>query len=475
MRTRDALYINGQWRRPVARVPVSVLNPFDGSILGQFVPGGLDELNEAVDAASEALHAWQKLPVSARTDGLRRMAAYLEARLDEIADLLVDEVGMPIRWARPIQAEFPIENLRRHADLAESFSYVERTGVSEVRRVPVGVVAAITPWNYPLHQIVLKVAPALAAGCTVVLKPSEVTPLSAYLMADAAHAAGLPPGVFNLVVGVGMDVGSALVEHPLVNKVSFTGSTATGSAIAKVAAAKFKRLTLELGGKSPSIILPGADLKRAVRTTVARCMINSGQTCTALTRMLVPRKCHDQLAAYAAEMALAMPLGNPRLSTTRLGPLTTRQQRDKVLAYVVTGDREGARRFGDPRDLPNGLPDAGNFVAPVVFSEVTAQMSIAQEEIFGPVLCVLPYEDEHEALQIAESTQYGLAAAVWGASDAAAREFALHLRAGQVDINGGVFNASAPFGGFKSSGLGREAGIYGLAGFLEYQALQFQA
>jgi len=475
MRTRDALYIDGQWVHPGLTAPVSVLNPYDGSVLGQFVPGGLDEVNRAVEAASRAQRAWEQLPVQTRADGVRRMASYLEARLDELSNLLVDEVGMPVRWARPIQAEFPVENLRRHADLAESFDFVQHVRNSEVRRVATGVVAAITPWNYPLHQIVLKVAPALLTGCTIVLKPSEITPFNAYLMADAAHAAGLPPGVFNLVVGTGTEVGRALVEHPHVDKVSFTGSTATGSAIAKAAAAQFKRLTLELGGKSPSVVLRGAELERAVRATVSRCMINSGQTCTALTRLLVPRESHDQLAAYAAQVASSMPLGDPRQATTRLGPLTTRAQRDKVLAYVASGDLEGACRHGSPEKLPDGLPVAGNFVAPVVFSGVTAEMTIAQEEIFGPVLCVMPYDDEVEALAIAESTQYGLAAAVWGSTDGAAREFALSLRAGQIDINGGDFNSLAPFGGFKTSGLGREAGVYGLEDFLEYQALQFRA
>jgi aldehyde dehydrogenase (NAD+) len=474
MHIRDALYINGKWLRIEGVEPLSTHNPYDGSVFGQFVPGGEDEVELAVDSACHAQSEWAHTPVHLRAAVVRRMATYLESRVSELTDLLVAEVGMPIRWARPIQAEFPIANLRRYADLAEKFDFTQRVGNSDVRRVAVGVVAAITPWNYPLHQIVMKVAPALLAGCTVVLKPSEVTPLNAYLMADAAHAAGCPPGVFNLLVGTGAEIGRSLVAHPRVDKVSFTGSTSTGKAVAMAASAQFKRLTLELGGKSPSIVLPSADLERAVRSTVTRCMINSGQTCTALTRLLVPRELHDRAAVYAAEVVASMPLGDPRSPATRLGPLTTRAQREKVLGYVAAGDKEGACRYGDPEQLPGSLPISGNFVAPVVFSEVTPSMSIAKEEIFGPVLCVMPYDGESDALRIAESTEFGLAAAVWGGTDDIAREFALELRAGQIDINGGEFNALAPFGGFKKSGVGREAGVYGLDGFLEYQALQYR-
>ena len=340
-------------------------------------------------------------------------------------------------------------------------------------REPVGVVGAITPWNYPLHQIALKVAPALAAGCTVVLKPSEVAPFNAFILAEVVEAAGLPKGVFNLVTGFGPAAGEALVKHPQVDMISFTGSTRAGKRISEVAAQTVKRVALELGGKSASVILEDADLAAAVKGTVNGCYLNSGQTCTALTRMLVPAAQYEEAAKFAVEAAKAFTLGDPMSEATRLGPLSSRMQLDRVRDYIRKGVAEGAEVLTGGADKPEGLP-GGYFVKPTVFGKVKNSMTIAQEEIFGPVLSIIAYKDEEEAVRIANDSPYGLAGAVWSRDEARAQKVARRIRAGQVDVNGGAFNMNAPFGGFKQSGHGREAGVYGLEEFLEYKSLQLK-
>ncbi|MEO8717115.1 MAG: aldehyde dehydrogenase family protein, partial [Burkholderiales bacterium] len=386
---------------------------------------------------------------------------------------IAQEVGMPIKLAGRIQAGLPIANFANYAKIAREFRFEERVGNSVIVKDPVGVVGAITPWNYPLHQIALKVAPALAAGCTVVLKPSEVAPFNAFILAEVVEAAGLPKGVFNLVTGMGPVVGEALVKHPSVDMISFTGSTRAGKRISEVAAQQVKRVALELGGKSASVILEDADLAAAVKGTVNGCYLNSGQTCTALTRMLVPTSKYDEAAKLAVEAAKGFTLGDPLLETTRLGPLSSQAQLDRVRSYIKKGVEEGAELLTGGADKPEGVP-GGYFVKPTIFGKVKNSMTIAQEEIFGPVLSIIPYKDEEEAVKIANDSPYGLAGAVWSKDDARAQKVARRIRAGQIDVNGGAFNMNAPFGGFKQSGLGREAGVYGLEEFLELKSLQLK-
>ena len=377
--------------------------------------------------------------------------------------------------ARPrIQVGLPIANFANYAKIAREFKFEEKVGNSLVVREPVGVVGAITPWNYPLHQITLKVAPALAAGCTVVLKPSEIAPLNAFVLAEVIEIAGLPKGVFNVVTGLGAKAGEALVKHPGVDMISFTGSTRAGKRISELASASIKRVALELGGKSASVILEDADLATAVKSTVNGCYLNSGQTCTALTRMLVPEKHYDEAAKLAAEAAKSFVPGDPLDEKTRLGPLSSLAQPDRVRGYIKKGVEEGAQLIAGGAEPPEGAPAGGYYVRPTIFGKVKNSMTIAQEEIFGPVLAIIPYKDEEDAVRIANDSPYGLAGAVWSKDDAHAQRIARRIRAGQVDVNGGAFNMNAPFGGFKQSGHGREAGVYGLEEFLEYKSLQLK-
>jgi aldehyde dehydrogenase (NAD+) len=356
----------------------------------------------------------------------------------------------------------PVAVAGSYAELASTYEFEEKTGNSTVFHEPVGVVGAITPWNYPLHQIVAKAAPALAAGCTIVVKPAENTPLVARIFAECVHEAGVPAGVFNLVTGLGPVAGQALAEHPDVDLLSFTGSTAVGRRIGAIAAGMVKRVALELGGKSANVILPSADLARAVNVGVANVMSNSGQTCSAWTRMLVHRDQYDEAVELAA--AAAAKYGD------RIGPLVSARQRDRVRGYIEKGVAEGARLVAGGPEAPR---PQGWYVSPTVLADVTPEMTVAQEEIFGPVLCVLPYEDEEDALRIANGTVYGLAGAVWAGDEAEAVAFARRMDTGQVDINGGRFNPLAPFGGYKQSGVGRELGVHGLTEYLQNKSLQF--
>jgi len=374
-----------------------------------------------------------------------------------------------------VQAGLPLTVLRGYADLAVRPSSDETIGNSLIVHEPVGVVGAITPWNYPLHQIALKVAPALAAGCTVVLKPSEVAPFNAFILAEVMEAAGLPAGVFNLVTGFGPVVGEALVKHPEVDMISFTRSTRAGRRISEVAAQMVKRVTLELGGKSASIILDDADLPAAVKGTVTNCYLNSGQTCTAFTRMLVPEARYAEARALAAEAAATFVPGDPLSESSRLGPLSSQMQLERVRGYIRKGLEEGAELVAGGAEPPDGVAPGGYFVRPTVFGKVDPKSTIGQEEIFGPVLSIITYKDEDDAVRIANDTIYGLAGGVWSKDEARAQRVARRMRAGQIDINGGPFNMNAPFGGFKQSGHGREAGTYGLEEFLEYKSLQLKS
>ena len=471
---RDRFFIGGAWVAPSGKETIDVHDAGTGAVMGRVPLGDEKDVDRAVAAARDAFEAWSSTPSAERASYLERISANLKARADEIARLIAQEVGMPIKLSARIQAGLPIANFANYAKLVKEFQFEERVGNSLVVRDPVGVVGAITPWNYPLHQIALKVAPALAAGCTVVLKPSEVAPFNAFVLAEAIESAGLPKGAFNLVTGIGAQAGEALVRHPGVDMISFTGSTRAGKRISELASQSIKRVALELGGKSASIILDDADLPAAVKSTVNGCYLNSGQTCTALTRMLVPQSKYEEAAKLAADAAAGFALGSPLDEKTRLGPLSSKAQLERVRSYIKKGVDEGAELIAGGAEPPAGAPAGGYYVRPTVFGKVKNSMTIAQEEIFGPVLAIIPYKDEEDAIRIANESPYGLAGAVWSKDDARAQRVARRIRAGQVDVNGGAFNLNAPFGGFKQSGHGREAGVYGLEEFLEYKSLQLK-
>ncbi|MFJ8183889.1 aldehyde dehydrogenase family protein [Streptomyces sp. NPDC096105] len=462
MKAYDGMYIDGAWRPAAGPDVIEVVDPADEQVIATVPAGTVEDVDAAVRAARAALSAWAATPPAERAARLTALRDQLHARRDEIAATVTAELGAPEKLARTVHAGVPVAVAGTYAELAATYSFEERTGNSTVFHEPVGVVGAITPWNYPLHQIVAKAAPALAAGCTIVVKPAENTPLVARLFAECVHEAGIPAGVFNLVTGLGPVAGQALAEHPDVDLLSFTGSTAVGRRIGAIATGMVKRVALELGGKSANVVLPGADLARAVNVGVANVMSNSGQTCSAWTRMLVHRDRYDEAVELAA--AAAAKYGD------RIGPLVSARQRDRVRGYIEKGVAEGAR-------LAAGGPEAprpqGYYVSPTVFADVTPEMTIAQEEIFGPVLCVLRYEDEEDALRIANGTVYGLAGAVWAGDEAEAVAFARRMDTGQVDINGGRFNPLAPFGGYKQSGVGRELGVHGLTEYLQTKSLQF--
>ncbi|MER7479810.1 aldehyde dehydrogenase family protein [Streptomyces sp. NPDC126510] len=462
MKAYDGMYIDGAWRPAAGQDVIEVVNPVDGQVIGTVPAGTPADVDTAVRAARAALPGWAATPPAERAARLSALRDVLVARADEIAGTVTAELGSPPKFSQAVHAGVPIAVAGSYAELAATYAFEEKTGNSVVHHEPVGVVAAITPWNYPLHQIVAKVAPALAAGCTVVVKPAEDTPLVARLFADAVHEAGIPAGVFNLVTGLGPVAGQALAEHPGVDLVSFTGSTAVGRQIAAIAAGQVKKVALELGGKSANVILPSADLAKAVNVGVANVMSNSGQTCSAWTRMLVHRDQYDEAVELAA--AAAAKYGE------RIGPVVNAKQQARVRGYIEKGVAEGARLVAGGPEAPR---EEGYFVSPTVFADVTEDMTIAQEEIFGPVLSILRYEDEEDALRIANGTVYGLAGAVWAGDEAEAVAFARRMETGQVDINGGRFNPLAPFGGYKHSGVGRELGVHGLAEYLQTKSLQF--
>ncbi|MEU4131500.1 aldehyde dehydrogenase family protein [Streptomyces wuyuanensis] len=463
MKAHDGMYIGGTWRPAAGADTIAVVNPADEQVIAHVPAGSPEDVDAAVRAARDAFPGWAATAPADRAAGIAALRDVLAARADEIAATVTAELGAPPKLAGTVHAGLPILVAGSYAELAASYAFEEKVGNSTVLHEPVGVVGAITPWNYPLHQIVAKVAPALAAGCTVVLKPAEDTPLTAQLFAEAVHEAGLPAGVFNLVTGLGPVAGQALAEHPGVDLVSFTGSTAVGRRIGAAAGGAVKRVALELGGKSANVILPGADLGRAVNVGIANVMSNSGQTCSAWTRMLVHRDRYEEAVALAAEAVAKYVPGD------RLGPLVSARQRERVLGYIERGVAEGARLVAGGPEVPRGT---GYYVSPTVFADVTPEMTIAQEEIFGPVVSLMEYEDEDDALRIANGTVYGLAGAVWGDQDEAVA-FARRMDTGQVDINGGRFNPLAPFGGYKQSGVGRELGAHGLAEYLHTKSLQF--
>ncbi|HWE58056.1 MAG TPA: aldehyde dehydrogenase family protein [Solirubrobacteraceae bacterium] len=467
----DCNFIGGRWLVSADDARIEVEDPSSERLIALVPAGAPADADAAVTAAAEALDGWSRTSPAERAGYLHALADALESRADEVARLIVSDVGSIWKTALGIQAALPVAVLRSCAELLSTYEFEEQIGNSRVFKEPVGVVAAITPWNYPLHQVTAKVGPALAAGCTIVVKPSEVAPLTAYLLAECVAQVGLPPGVFNLVSGTGPVVGEALVTHSAVDAVSFTGSLAAGRRVGELGARTVKRVVLELGGKSANVILPGADLAKAVKVGVANAFLNQGQTCSAWTRMLVSAESHDEAVELAGAAAAAYQLGPPLDPATRLGPLVSEQQRKRVLSHIENAERAGARLVAGGSERPGELA-AGHFVQATVFADVRSDMAIAQEEIFGPVLAILPYDGEEDALRIANDSIYGLSGAVWAPSSEAAVQFARRMRTGQVDINGGRFNPLAPFGGYKQSGNGRELGRYGLEEFLQPKSVQ---
>jgi len=468
---RDSFYINGEWVKATSSDVLEVTTSGTGELYATVPAGTVEEANSAVEAASIAFSAWANTSAKERGEFLMRISEKLAERSDEIALDIAHEVGMPLMLSKGIQAGLPTMTFADNAQRAMDFAWEEEVGNSTLVREPVGVVAAITPWNYPLHQIANKVAAALAAGCTVVVKPSEVAPINAFILADIVHEVGLPKGVFNLVTGLGPVVGEAIVAHPKTDMVSFTGSTRAGKRVMQIAAEMVKRVSLELGGKSANIILEDADLSRAVGDGVFKCYLNSGQTCSALTRMVVPRSRLSEIEDLAITAASGLAPGDPVTGSSLLGPLVSAVQQQRVRDYITKGVDEGARLIYGGTTPPEGL-EKGYYVAPTIFSDVRNDMTIAQEEIFGPVLSIIPYDSEEEAIAIANDSNYGLAGGVWAGSDEKAFEVARKIRTGQVEINGGNFNVVAPFGGYKQSGIGRELGQYGFEEFLEVKAIQ---
>ncbi len=469
--TREALFIGGEWADPVGSGTLEVINSTTEEVMGTIPEGTAEDVDAAVTAARATFAGWSATPREERAGYLEAIANGLSERSEEIAVTVSQELGMPLKLSVQIQAGLPTMSFASMARLIDNVAWEQQVGNSLIVREPIGVLGAITPWNYPLHQIAAKVAPALAAGCTVVLKPSEVAPLNAFILAEVIEATGLPAGVFNLVTGTGPVVGEAIASHPEVDMVSFTGSTRAGKRVSELAAASVKKVAMELGGKSPNVILDDADFERAVVDGVAKCFLNSGQTCSALTRMVVPREkleLVEQIAAAAAEQFV---VGDPLEGETHLGPLVSAAQRDRVRGYIEKGQAEGAKLVTGGVEPPEGL-EQGFFVQPTVFSEVTPEMTIAQEEIFGPVLAIQPYDDEADAIRIANHTIYGLAGGVWSGDEEHAKSVARQIRTGQVEINGGTFNPLAPFGGFKQSGHGRELGHFAIEEFLQPKSLQ---
>jgi acyl-CoA reductase-like NAD-dependent aldehyde dehydrogenase len=471
LRSRDRFYINGQWLEPHGSGQLEVINSSTGDPVATVPEGDASDADRAVAAARAAFDGWAALPPAERADYLDKIKEGLKARIDDLLRVIAIEVGMPTSLSPAYQLGSPPFVFGYYADLARQFVFEKEVGNSLVVFEPVGVVGAITPWNYPLHQISLKVAPALAAGCTVVLKPSEVAPLNAFALADAVEEAGLPAGVFNLVTGTGPVVGEALASHPEVDMISFTGSTRAGKRVSELASQTVKRVALELGGKSANVILDDADLDTAVRRGVQQVLVNTGQSCNAWTRMLVPRDKQSEVERIAVEVFSETAVGDPLDAGSFVGPLVSKAQQERVQGYIRKGVEEGARLVAGG-DAPPAGHERGYFVRPTLFADVTPDMTIAQEEIFGPVISIIPYDTEDEAVRIANDSVYGLAGAVWSADPERAKRVARRIRTGQVDINGGGFNMLAPFGGYKQSGNGRELGEFGFEEFLEVKSLQ---
>ena len=474
MKNYDKIYINGQWVASEAKATISVFDSITEEVMATIPEGTAGDVNKAAAAAKAAFISWSARTPEDRASYMTKIAAALGARMDEIASAISRETGMSKPMSNMIQVGLPINSFTQAAAVATSFEYSREIGSSVVVREPIGVVGCITPWNYPLHQIAAKVAYAMAAGCTVVLKPSEIAPIDAFILAEIIDEIGLPAGVFNMITGTGPVVGEAMSAHVDIDMMSFTGSTRAGRRVSQVSAETIKKVALELGGKSANIICADLDTEtfaKAVSSGVGKAFLNSGQTCSALTRMLVPKARLEEAEAILTTTGNALVVGDPFEKTSHLGPLASAAQRDRVNGFIQKGIDEGAKVLVGGVGVPEGM-SKGYYVKPTIFSNVTTSMTIAQEEIFGPVLSVIAYNDEEDVIRIANDTVYGLAGGVWAADKDHAIAIARRMRTGQVEVNGGAFNANAPFGGYKQSGVGREYGDYGFEEFLEIKSMQ---
>src|SRR5918994_3986001 len=464
-------YYGGEWQKPTTADAIDIVSSATEDAVGRVPRGTADDVDHAVKAARKAFDThWSYTTPEERATWLEKLSDAMKKRVPQTAEAIAHEVGTAIGYATLVQVEFPVSMIALNAKFLRDHKLEEEIGNSLVVKEPVGVVGCVTPWNYPLHQVVAKVAPALAAGCTVVLKPAELAPLASMMLAEAAHEIGLPAGVFNVVCGAGRVVGEAIVTHPDVDMVSFTGSVAAGRRVASLAGDSIKKVCLELGGKSAFVVLDDAPFDKAIPAGVNNCMQNSGQTCSAWTRMIVPRARHDEAVEMAKAQLAKLTLGDPFDKNTRLGPLASASQRDSVIEYIEKGKKEGAQLVaggGKPAQFPNGY-----YVEPTIFANVDNRMTVAQEEIFGPVLSVIPYDSDDQAVSIANDSPYGLSGGVWAGTQERALDVAKQLRTGQVDVNGGRFNMLAPFGGYKKSGIGREIGPLAIEEFFQLKSIQ---
>ena len=470
MLVKDRFYIAGQWQEPKGSDATEVVNPATEEPVARVAMGNREDVDRAVAAARAAFDDWSQTTPEQRAQYLERIVAGLEARTDEIAQAITSEMGSPCSLVKPTQIGNPLFTFKEAAELARTYQWETDHGKTHVIREPIGVCALITPWNFPLNQIAGKVAPALAAGCTMVLKPSELAPLDAFILAEIIDEAGLPPGVFNLIVGAGPEVGEALAAHPEVDLVSITGSTRAGAAVATAAAPTIKRVAQELGGKSANLILPDADFSRAVKGGVRLAMFNSGQACNGPTRMLIPRQHQREIEDIVVKAVEGIVVGDPKDDKTYMGPISNRAQYERVIAFIQRAIDEGARLLIGGPERPTGL-DKGFYVKPTVFTDVRNDMLTAREEAFGPVLALIPYESEDEAIAIANDNPYGLSSYVQSGDLEHAKRVGRRIRAGHVELNGARWDQGAPFGGYRRSGNGREHGVWGLEEFLEVKAL----
>ena len=463
----EKIYINGQWVPGSTGQFIDVENPATREIFAKVPAGNAKDVDAAAKAAHRALPVWSATPLEERISLMNRFLEIFRSQEDELINITVKELGSPYTFTKTAQVEYQYTRTQSYIDLASKVPFVEHMAASTVYREPVGVIGCITPWNYPLGQVIQKVIPALLMGNTVILKPSQHTPLSSYWLADAFEKANFPKGVFNLVTGRGGEVGDAMATHPLINMISFTGSTSGGINVGKNALTGLKHISLELGGKSPYIILKGSNHEEAIRLCFNSIFLNSGQTCTAFSRLLIPKSEQSVIEKKLIEIAKEYTTGNPEDPSTKLGPLASLRQYEKVKSYIKSGIQEGARLlYGTVPENSNN----GYYISPTIFTCVTSEMSIARDEIFGPVLCVFPYETEEEAIRIANDTRYGLNAGVYGEKEKAIA-VAKKIEAGNIYINASPRDTSAPFGGYKQSGLGREGGIYGMIEFTQQKAL----
>src|SRR5688572_19598160 len=469
MREYLQFYINGAWVDPVSARTLDVIDPATAAITGRISLGSAKDVDKAVDAAAKAFRSWSRTTRAERLAVLGRIVEEFTRRVPELGDAITEEMGAPKWLAQGTQAGIGVNHFKTAIAILEKYKFEEDRGTSRIVREPIGVCGFITPWNWPIHQICAKVAPALATGCTVVLKPSEIAPFSAQIFAEILHAAGVPAGVFNMVQGDGSTVGEGLAEHPKVDMVSITGSTRAGVMVAQAAAKTVKRVHQELGGKSPNIILEDADLKAAVTGGINGIMMNSGQSCRAPTRMLVPNKLMDEVCAIAKEVAESWKPGDPK-QDSRMGPVISEVQWQRIQKLIKSGMAEGAKLVTGGPGKPEGL-EQGYYVRPTVFRDVNNKMNIAREEIFGPVLSIIGYDTEEEAVEIANDTEYGLGGYVHSKDIEHARSIAAQIRAGYISLNNAGLDLNAPFGGYKHSGNGREFGDQAFGEFLEYKSL----